>query len=168
VFTIQSDGDFFINKSVPSSGDASYNFFEWEHGGLMMPKTGYDHYFLSGLYYDGSFKAKTTDQAWSLSAHGSGHFFYVGDAETADTAVTVVQTLKMVWNEGASVAETTIGNTGTRISLYGVTPVARATTGIAEAAFVVGTGTAVNDNSTFGGYTLQQITQALISLGALT
>lgn len=39
---------------------------------------------------------------------------------------------------------------------------------IAEAAFVEnGGGTAVNDDSTFGGYTLQQIAQALIEFGVL-
>lgn len=42
------------------------------------------------------------------------------------------------------------------------------TTSITEAAFVEnGGGTAVNDDSTFGGYTLQQIAQALIEQGIL-
>jgi len=41
--------------------------------------------------------------------------------------------------------------------------------GTTEAAFVEnGGGTAVNDDSTFGGYTLQQIAQALIDIGILS
>lgn len=60
------------------------------------------------------------------------------------------------------------GVSGNSIGFYGVTPVARATTAIAGAAFVANTGTAVNSSSTFGGYTLQQIAQALVSIGVLT
>lgn len=55
------------------------------------------------------------------------------------------------------------------IGFFGVTPIVRPTTGVAEAAFVENSGgTAVNVDSTFGGYTLQQIVQALQSLGLLT
>jgi hypothetical protein len=56
-----------------------------------------------------------------------------------------------------------------KLGFYGVVTVARATTGIAEAAFTENAGgTAVNVDSTFGGYTLQQIAQALQSIGILT
>lgn len=62
-----------------------------------------------------------------------------------------------------------LNHDGTTVGLYGVTPVTRATTGIAEAAFVENAGgTAVNADSTFGGYTLQQVVQALQSIGILT
>lgn len=37
----------------------------------------------------------------------------------------------------------------------------------AEAAFSQGSGNTVNDNSTFGGYTLQQVVQALRDRGLL-
>ena len=40
-------------------------------------------------------------------------------------------------------------------------------TGIAEAAFSAESGTTVNDNSTFGGYTIQQIVKALQLQGNL-
>lgn len=44
----------------------------------------------------------------------------------------------------------------------------QATTSIAEATFVENSGgTAVNDDSTFGGYTLQQVVQALQNKGVL-
>jgi hypothetical protein len=56
-----------------------------------------------------------------------------------------------------------------KIGLYGVATVTRATTGIAEAAFTENVGgTAVNVDSTFGGYTLQQMAQALQDIGILT
>lgn len=62
-----------------------------------------------------------------------------------------------------------LNHDGTTVGLYAVTPVTRATTGIAEAAFVENAGgTAVNDDSTFGGYTLRQVVQALQNIGILT
>ncbi len=67
-----------------------------------------------------------------------------------------------------STSGTKIGTATTqRIGFYNATPIARPGAGVAEAAFVAGTGTAVNDNSTFGGYTLQQVVQALQNLGLL-
>jgi hypothetical protein len=55
-----------------------------------------------------------------------------------------------------------------KIGFFNATPVAQATTGIAEATFVENSGgTAVNVDSTFAGYTLQQIAQALKDLGLL-
>lgn len=58
---------------------------------------------------------------------------------------------------------------GSTVGLYGVSPVARATTGIGEAAIVANAGAiTVNEDTTFGGYTLQQVVQALQSIGILT
>jgi hypothetical protein len=55
-----------------------------------------------------------------------------------------------------------------KIGFFNATPVAQPTTGIAEATFVENSGgTAVNVDSTFAGYTLQQIAQALKDLGIL-
>lgn len=53
------------------------------------------------------------------------------------------------------------------LGLYGATPVAQATTGAAAATFVANAGTAVNDASTFDGYTIKQVVKALRSLGIL-
>lgn len=62
-----------------------------------------------------------------------------------------------------------LNHDGTNVGLYGVTPVARATTGITEVAFVENAGgTAINVDSTFDGYTLQQVVQALKDIGILT
>lgn len=63
---------------------------------------------------------------------------------------------------------TQIGTATTqKLALYGKTPIVQPTTGVAAAAFVVGAGTAVNDASTFGGYTIKQIVQALQNIGVL-
>jgi len=53
------------------------------------------------------------------------------------------------------------------VGLYGVAPVAQATTSGASATFTVSAGTAVNINSTFDGYTISQVVKALRNLGAL-
>ena len=64
---------------------------------------------------------------------------------------------------------TKIGTSTTqKLGFWNATPIAKPTTGIAGATFVAGAGTAVNDASTFGGYTLKQIAQALINMGLLT
>lgn len=56
-----------------------------------------------------------------------------------------------------------------KIGFWGATPIARPTTAITEASFIENSGgTPVNADSTFGGYTLQQIAQALKSAGLLT
>jgi len=56
---------------------------------------------------------------------------------------------------------------GTGIGFFGATPVAQPTTAGAAATFVANTGTAVNDASTFDGYTLKQVVKALRNLGLL-
>ena len=63
---------------------------------------------------------------------------------------------------------TKIGTATTqKIGFYNATPIVRPDTSVAASAFVAGTGTAVNDNSTFGGYTIKQVVQALQNLGLL-
>jgi hypothetical protein len=64
---------------------------------------------------------------------------------------------------------TKIGTANTqKLSFWNATPVAQPTTAIAEATFTENSGgTAVNVDSTFAGYTLQQIAQALKDIGIL-
>jgi hypothetical protein len=54
-----------------------------------------------------------------------------------------------------------------KLALWGATPIIQPTTAIAGATFVVGTGTAINDASTFDGYTVKQMAKALRNIGAL-
>jgi hypothetical protein len=55
-----------------------------------------------------------------------------------------------------------------KIGFFNATPVGQATTGIAESVFVENSGgTAVNVDSTFDGYTMQQVVKALRDIGIL-
>jgi hypothetical protein len=58
--------------------------------------------------------------------------------------------------------------TSQKLAFWNATPIVQPTTAIAEATFVENSGgTAVNVDSTFAGYTLQQIAQALKNMGIL-
>jgi hypothetical protein len=57
--------------------------------------------------------------------------------------------------------------TGLKLGFFGATPAAQPTTGGAAAAFTANSGTAVNDASTFDGYTIKQAIKALRTLGLL-
>ncbi|GAF67199.1 unnamed protein product, partial [marine sediment metagenome] len=58
-------------------------------------------------------------------------------------------------------------HTGTNIGLYGVPTVPQATTGIASASHAALGGFNVDENDTFGGYTIGQIVTALQDIGIL-
>lgn len=58
-------------------------------------------------------------------------------------------------------------STSQKIGAYNTTPVVQPTTAGAAAAFTANAGTAVNDASTFDGYTIPQIVKALRNLGWL-
>jgi len=60
------------------------------------------------------------------------------------------------------------GPTTDTLAFFGAAPIVQPTTAGAAAAFVAGAGTAVNDASTFDGYTLRQVVRALRNLGLLT
>jgi len=72
-----------------------------------------------------------------------------------------------------TVLKDSLGNTvvqvaaTSKLGLFGATPAAQPTTAGASATFVAGAGTAVNDASTFDGYTLKQVVKALRTLGIL-
>jgi hypothetical protein len=87
---------------------------------------------------------------------------------------TLAQNGTVTMSDGSDIAVgstngTKIGTATTqKIGFYNATPIVRPGTGVAEAAFVENAGgTAVNDDSTFGGYTIQQVVQALQNLGLL-
>ena len=63
---------------------------------------------------------------------------------------------------------TKIGTATTeKLSFWNATPIVQPTTGVAAATFVANAGTAVNDASTFDGYTLKQVVKALRNIGLL-
>lgn len=57
--------------------------------------------------------------------------------------------------------------TDEKIGLYGTTPVVQATTAIGQIQFTENSGNQVRDDSVFGGYTLQQIVQAIKNIGII-
>lgn len=61
-----------------------------------------------------------------------------------------------------------VGVSGNSIGFYGVTPIAKPTTGHAAATHGVGIGVNINTADTFDGYTIQQVVKALRDLGLLT
>ena len=81
---------------------------------------------------------------------------------TATTGTSTFNNVEITGNTG-------VGNAGTdTIGFYGATKIVRPTTAVTAATFVVGSGTAVNDASTFDGYTIGQVVKALRNLGLLT
>jgi len=54
-----------------------------------------------------------------------------------------------------------------KLGVWGATPIVQPTTGVAAATFVANAGTAVNDASTFDGYTIKQVVKALRNAGWL-
>lgn len=57
--------------------------------------------------------------------------------------------------------------TSDKMSAWGATPIVQPTTAVAAATFTANSGTAVNDASTFDGYTIKQIVKALRNIGWL-
>lgn len=58
-------------------------------------------------------------------------------------------------------------STSQKLSFWNATPIVQPTTGVTGAAMTANTGTAVNDASTFAGYTIGQVVQALKNIGLL-
>ena len=57
--------------------------------------------------------------------------------------------------------------TSQKLGFWNATPIIQPTTAVAAAAFTANSGTAVNDASTFDGYTIAQIVKALRNAGLL-
>lgn len=57
--------------------------------------------------------------------------------------------------------------TNQKLSLWNATPIVQPTTSVAAATFVAGSGTEINETSTFDGYTIKQVVKALRNIGIL-
>lgn len=57
--------------------------------------------------------------------------------------------------------------TSDKLAFWAATPIVQPTTGVAAATFTANSGTAVNDASTFDGYTVRQVVKALRNMGLL-
>lgn len=93
---------------------------------------------------------------------GGNVFIASGQGETTGASV-------FIWSAlgATSAIEVTDDGANVLVGLYGASPVAQATTGVAAASFTANAGTAVNDASTFDGYTMKQVVKALRLVGIL-
>lgn len=117
----------------------------------------YSHSLLAGSITN--YYGVRVDALPTYPAIANAYGLYIGDMTGADVLNYAIYT-------GAGAHR--LGDSTATVGFYGATPVARATTAGAAAAFTANSGTAVNDASTFGGYTLKQIAQALQNIGILT
>jgi hypothetical protein len=99
----------------------------------------------------------------SLKRNGAAIDFRLGDDSgfCGITANSIALGTFTILNTGA------IGDSSSTIGLFGVTPIPQPTTGIASATVAGGGGATIHENTTFAGYTVAQITQALVNLGIL-
>lgn len=103
---------------------------------------------------------------------GGGTITYL-QCRTASADIFVVQPTTITLGDSVNFAfNTTTGtkfgtSTSQKIGFYNATPIVQPTTATAAATFVANTGTAVNDASTFDGYTLGSAIKALRNLGIL-
>lgn len=88
-----------------------------------------------------------------------------------DLSTTFNGTLTMADAKNIAFGTTTGTKIGTatsqKIAFFNATPIIQPTTGVAAATFTANSGTAVNNASTFDGYTIQQVVKALRNLGLL-
>lgn len=126
-----------------------------------------------------------TSDEWRLQLDGSGRFvqqvhdnsaattrdvFRIDPSQAAQLDVLGVLNL----TDGSNIpVGTTNGTqlataTDQKLGLWGTTPITQPDTSHGASSFTQNSGTTVNDASTFNGYTLKQIAQALDDLGVLT
>jgi hypothetical protein len=99
----------------------------------------------------------TTESTFILDVNGTARVS--GDFTIADTRNIILAT-----GTGTKIATAT----SQKLSFWNATPIVQPTTAVAEAAFVENLGgSIVNVDSTFDGYTIQQVVKALRNMGAL-
>lgn len=137
----------------------------------------YDGIFAMGL---GGSNSTSPDVAYMYAGSGApymsfelyetGQYFQwvtsIGETvKISDTALALTNAINIILGTGAG---TKIGTaTSQKLSFWNVAPIVQPTTAVAAATFVANAGTAVNDASTFDGYTLKQVVKALRNEGLL-
>ena len=109
------------------------------------------------IFNPGNVGIGTTSPSYKLEVNGTTGL---------DDNVTIADGKNIILN---TTNGTKIGTaTSQKLGFWNATPIVQPTTAVAEAAFVENAGgTAVNVDSTFGGYTLQQVVKALQNAGLL-
>lgn len=128
-----------INNSIPSGNWSIYN------------NSTNNNYFNGNLYI-----GSTTDSGFKLDVNGTARF--QNDVTISDTRNIILST-----STGTKIGTAT----GQKLAFWNKTPIVQPTTSVGSAAFTANTGTAINDASTFAGYTIAKVVQALQDIGIL-
>lgn len=108
------------------------------------------------------FNAGTTLQ---FAIAGSGYMTYSGGQVKPGVNVSFADGIHLLF--GSSSGSRIAYYNTSKIAFWGATPIVQPTTAYAAATFVANAGTAVNDASTFDGYTMKQVVAALRGIGLL-
>ena len=138
---------------------------------------GYGHTINAGAEYAvtaGYGNVFATNAAYSVALgtyvnvnHAATAILHATNAASFTTAASPQAALAV---EGVAAIDARHNGSAVTLGFYGVTPVPRATTGLSTSGltFTQNSGNAINDASTFDGYTLKQVVKALRDIGALT
>ncbi len=153
--SLVNDADATFDGTQMRLSDANTSQSQFRVGGFEVQNYALNNlFFADNMYYDGSnFKYRSTGYAEMLRFLNGEISFYTAASGTAGNVPTLTAQLR-------------IDNTG--IGLFNVQPIARPTTSVASATIVINSGNAINDATTFNGYTIAQIARALQLLGPLT
>jgi hypothetical protein len=114
--------------------------------------------------YDDIFFKTQTGSGDFYFRNSSGDYVLIIDSSEADFEFLDGGSMTFGTSNGMEIGT----GSSQKIGFWGTTPVAQPTTGVSEATFVENPGgTTVTDDSTFGGYTIAQITKALQDIGIL-
>ena len=103
--------------------------------------------------------------AVTFDAVGGSAGFTFSDAVTFSQDITMASGKNLICNTSSGTKIASAANQ--KLAFYGSTPIVQPSFGGTAATFVANSGTAVNDASTFGGYTLKEVVGALRNLGLL-
>ena len=124
------------------------------------------YYFGSGgtiNFYTGSSQAAGTNATTRLTIENTGAATFSSSVTAASYTINDAGNITIGTTTGTKIGTAT----SQKISFWNATPIVQPTTAVAAAAFVANTGTAVNDASTFDGYTMAQVVKALRNAGLL-
>ena len=106
-----------------------------------------------------------------LRASGTAYPITTSGAVSFTGGLTISTTGLTITDVNVILSATTGTKFGTattqKLSFWNATPIVQPTTAVAGATFTVSAGTAVNDASTFDGYTIKQVVKALRNEGLL-
>lgn len=151
----------------PSSGTSTYTTL---HINPKILQTGTASGAITGILYapDGASTILGTHYAFLASSGLSGFGTLTPTYQLHVKGDSANRNLFVVQEDGGTNAIEIIEAGGAKkIGFFAATPIAQPTTGSAAATFTANSGTAVNDASTFDGYTLKQVVKAMRDFGLL-